>query len=100
MDPDISIIEAIILIAFGILNIILFFKIWQMTNNVKEIMTTLKSVQEKQSIKYSIGEHVFTPIRKGTLEIIEVLDNGSYRCKDVETDKNVGVYKEYELIKK
>ena len=44
----------VILVVFGILQIILFFKIWGMTNNVKkilEVMVTSKNSKEVQPIE-------------------------------------------------
>lgn len=38
-----GLITAIVLIAFGILQIVLFFKIWEMTNDVKKITTKFLS---------------------------------------------------------
>ena len=90
----------IIFITIVVLNVILFFKIWGMTSNVKEIVKMMKEAKATKSFKYSKGEHVTTVMHKGVMEIIDIYDDGSYYCKDVETDKIVGVFKESELIKK
>ena len=41
MDASFEIVLALVLLIFGILQIILFFKVWGMTNNVKDILRTL-----------------------------------------------------------
>lgn len=45
---------SIILIVFGILQIILFFKMWGMTNNVEKITAKLKCENDDKSIKKAI----------------------------------------------
>lgn len=39
---------SIILLIFGILQIILFFKIWGMTNNIKELLLTYKGKENRE----------------------------------------------------
>ena len=47
-----SVVLAIVLIAFGVLQIILFFKIWKMTDNVKDIL------EEQKESKIEIIEQI------------------------------------------
>lgn len=47
-----SVVLAIVLIAFGVLQIILFFKIWKMTDNVKDIL------EEQKKSKIEIIEQI------------------------------------------
>lgn len=41
-------------VIWGILNIILFFKIWGMTNNVEKILETLKNLESVKSKKITL----------------------------------------------
>jgi hypothetical protein len=53
----------IILLIFGVLQIILFFKVWGMTNDIKEIRNKyLKDEDEKRRQK---AEHAPSPIISG-----------------------------------
>ena len=107
MHSDINFIESIVLIIFGILGIILFFKIWGMTNNVKDIKRILgllenseETKRNKSRSKFSIGDMVTTKSYNGIMEIIDIYDDGSYNCIDVNSNEIVGVFKENELTKK
>ena len=60
----------IVMIAFGILQIILFFKIWGMTNNVKRIW---KKIDNKDFLSDACVSYI-----KGNLEETERLANESY----------------------
>ncbi len=88
----------------GVLNVILFFKIWGMTDNVDAIKTLLEDSRErkknKTKTKFDVGDHVIAKSYNGVLEIIDIYDDGSYNCIDVKTNEIVGAYKENELTKK
>lgn len=47
-----EIVILIILVVFGILNIILFFKIWEMTNDAHRIGELMKSIADIEEYKY------------------------------------------------
>ncbi len=107
MHSDINLIESIVLIIFGILCIILFFKIWGMTNNVKDIKRLLgllenseETKRNKSRSKFSIGDMVTAESYNGIMEIIDIYNDGSYNCIDVKSNEIVGVFKENELTKK
>ena len=98
----------ILVIIFGILNIILFFKIWGMTNNVSEIKRILKDANEtkkelkknKTKSKFNIGDQVTALSYNSILEVIDIYNDGTYNCIDVKTNEIVGAFKENELTKK
>jgi len=52
----ISLILAIVMLVFGVLQIILFFKIWGMTNNVKKISNRFATL-DKQALIKEIHKH-------------------------------------------
>lgn len=58
---------SIIIIVFGILQIILFFKIWEMTNDVKKIRKAISPNKSEDSI--NINETSVPP------SDIEIIDN-------------------------
>lgn len=89
----------LVLIVFGILQIILFFKIWGMTNNVKEMRNYFlkdedakkqESIRkrnaeahkvEKEKYLFYIGELV---VYEGRIyEVVDHLSQGKCKCKDV-----------------
>ena len=51
---DLMIFTGIVVIAFGILQIILFFKVWVMTNEVKELKNELTSIPNKWALNKAI----------------------------------------------
>ena len=104
MEADINFIESIVLTIFGILSIILFFKLWGMTNDVKAIKRILENSEEtkknKTRSKFNIGDQVTAKTYNGVMEIIDIYEDGSYNCIDVATNEIVGAFKENELTKK
>lgn len=81
----------LVLIVVGILNIILFFKIWGMTNNVKEMRDYFlrkedaKRNAEDDKYFFNSGEKV---VHNGRIyEVVEQLSQGMVKCKDVETGR-------------
>lgn len=48
---NILLITSVVIIAFGVLQIILFFKVWGMTNDVKKIVYILNNNQKKNDQK-------------------------------------------------
>lgn len=85
----------ILLGVFGILQIILFFKLWAMTNNVKKIYDLMKPKEVENNnakddipCKFHIGDYV---IRKsdGKQMKVESIYNGKAFCKT----SSLGEYK-------
>ena len=75
-----EIVYLIIALVWSVLVIILFFKVWGMTNNVKEILEVLKSVQNpNNSTKDSVSESKIAPDENCTqISIGSIV----YRCSD------------------
>lgn len=68
-----------------VLNTILFFKVWGMTNNVSKILELMKDEQQK-SIKdnsaISVGDRVFIrPMKKESRVVSIKQDVGLYECE-------------------
>lgn len=63
----ITLFVSIVIIVFGILQIILFFKLWEMTNDVKEIRKAISPNKSEDSI--NINETSVPP------SDIEIIDN-------------------------
>ena len=86
------------------LNCVLFFKIWGMTENVKEIRNLLEDSKERKKNqkknKFNVGDHVTVKSYNGVMEIMDIYDDGTLSCIDAETNEMVGVFKENELTKK
>ena len=51
---DLMAFTGIVMIVFGILQIILFFKVWIMTNDVKELKNELTSIPNKWALNKAI----------------------------------------------
>ena len=100
----------IILFVFGILQIILFFKVWGMTNNIKKIRKHLVGDND-ELVDYNYRRLAFTGNTKGIKEQMiysfmnavrkaynnlpideSVVENGHY--KSLNTDKSISQYKE------
>ena len=100
MDNVLTIIVCII----AGLNGVLFFKIWGMTENVKEIKNALEDSKEKRKnqkkSKFNVGDHVTVKSYNGVMEILDIYDDGTFNCIDAESNEMVGVFKENELTKK
>lgn len=81
-----------ILLIFGILQIALFFKIWAMTNNVKEMLLILKkrSISDetsKESISsdknkylFSVGDLVIRKLDKKQMRVKSITPEGKFSC--------------------
>lgn len=87
---------SVIVVIFGILQIILFFKIWEMTGNVKEIVQKMRFPYNKE--ESSLSEHysifLFLLYNKGKNEakdyLLKVMWNDGYmsamvNCRTVES---------------
>ena len=101
----------IIMLIWGILNIILFFKIWGMTNDIREIKeffckTTPQtkstidyrinqsSINNDPNSKFKLNDIVESPKYNGNLRIFDYMGDGVYNCKDAETGEKVGFFNE------
>ena len=92
-----------IVIVWGILNIILFFKIWGMTNDVKAIKDRFlygNSQINVDSHKFKKGDFVIYKDTKETLVIIDTYKDSTYSCLNPKTGKTVGIISEDKLILK
>lgn len=75
----------IVMIAFGILQIILFFKIWGMTNDIREIKNKYfsegkKEMPRKKLTNLAAGD-IVTEINSGRkVAISEINPDGTYKC--------------------
>ena len=83
---------AIVLIIFGILQIILFFKLWIMTNDVAAIRRKFApQVEEAQKPRDLLGMYV--RIRSTGKQVrVVARDNGQYKCVDGVTNEPCGTY--------
>ena len=97
-------ISMIILAVSGVLNVLLFFKIWGMTDDVRSIKDYLdisrESKKNKSKTKFIVGDHVIANSYNGVMEIIDIYEDGTYNCISVDTNEIVGDFKENELTKK
>lgn len=84
-----DILTAAILLILGVLQVILFFKIWGMTNDVREIRNKyLTNNMESDAIlekwgedqKFKVNDHVVS-IKSGTqMRVKSITPNGKYAC--------------------
>ena len=77
----------LIIFIFGILQLILFFKVWGMTNDIREIKEKYlsstdpkKSISPAQSTEFSIGELVVETKTNRQMRIKEITEDGKYSC--------------------
>lgn len=84
METTLNIVS-IIIIVFGILQIILFFKIWGMTNNVSEIknMMELKIRNEFQNRKTPSVPHSTNPIEVNREWNNNITEEDKNKAKDI-----------------
>lgn len=88
---------AIVLIIFGILQIILFFKLWIMINDVaairRKIAPPIEGVQKPRDL---LGMYV--RIRSTGKQVrVVTRESGQYKCVDVTTNEPCGTYSYEEL---
>lgn len=83
---------AIVLIIFGILQIILFFKLWIMTDNVaalrRKIAPPIEDVQKPRDL---LGMHVRIHSNGKQMRVV-ARENGQYKCVDATTNEPCGTY--------
>lgn len=95
---------ALIFLVFGILQIILFFKIWGMTNNIDRIKDLLEKLSistdydnsmSTDSSELSVGDTVVRIDGEEQFKIIGIDDNGMYSCSKAGIP--IGSFKRSEL---
>ena len=108
------IIFCVVGVVWGILNVVLFFKIWSMCNDVKMLTERVLSITQKEqdnineaikqklSETHTIGEWVVYPPAKRVMLVKEITPDGMYKC--VEINKNgeeepAGIYKPSQVVK-
>ena len=115
MDGFIVIILYVIMLVWGILNIILFFKLWGMINDICDIKELLYKVypqnnssadyrintsNRKVESKFNLNDIVVCPSYDGELKIFDYMGNGEYNCHDAKTGAKAGFFKEEDLTLK
>ncbi|WP_065218404.1 MULTISPECIES: hypothetical protein [Butyricimonas] len=74
----------IVITVFGILQIILFFKIWGMTNDVKQIknkyLSEKRNITQKAIANFSVGSIVTERKTGRKVSISEINPDGTYKC--------------------
>ena len=90
---------SILAIIWSILCIVLFFKIWGMTNDIKDIKDYIVNTRKKRlnENKFNIGDVVLSDSYEGILEIVDIYEDGTYNCKDTTSDDIIGVFNEEDL---
>lgn len=96
---------SIVLMIFGILQIILFFKMWGMTNDVADIrlllrrMTTKESTTVSDTSKLNEKGQIVTRKSDGEKMLVQRISNtGSYVCYSPEGEEFYGAYNADEVI--
>ena len=100
---------SIIFIVFGILQIILFFKMWGMTNNVSRITRLLESkelpnntLNNAENKTDDILSDTYSDIAVGRVVIrqsdgrkmvVDSIENGKYFCKEASCDRRRRTYR-------
>lgn len=83
---------AIVLIIFGILQIILFFKLWIMTNDVAALRRKFApQVEDVQKPRDLLGMYVRIRSTGKKMRVV-ARDNGQYKCVDGVTNEPCGTY--------
>lgn len=88
---------AILLIIFGILQIILFFKLWIMTNDVaalrKKLAPAIDAPKKQQNL---LGMYVRIRATGKQVRVV-ARESNQYKCVDVKTNEPCGEYSYNEL---
>lgn len=78
---------SLVAVLFGILQIILFFKIWGMTNDIREIKEKYlsstdpkKNVSPAQPTEFNVDELVVHIKTNKQMRIKEITEDGKYSC--------------------
>lgn len=90
----IALFVSIVIIVFGVLQIILFFKLWGMTNNVSEMKNMIElimrqNLQKKNQLKPEMGndnndikiEDLVVELKnERQLKVVNITDDGKFEC--------------------
>ena len=108
-----DVLVSIIIVVFGIIQIVLFFKIWGMTNNIFEIKELIKkySIEEKVNPKQQkpttktdiqIEDLVIELKSKRQLKVVDITEDGRFQCKTPGGIAPIGFFErdEIELVRK
>jgi hypothetical protein len=104
----IEIIKYLLIITIAILNIILFFKIWRMTNDVnilKDFLLQRFQKSTQSSVSQSIDDDGIPSSRKytrasdGKKILLKYMIGDEYECVDPVTNESLGRFKNYEIKK-
>ncbi len=107
-----EIIYLVLAIVWSVLCIILFFKIWGMTNDVREIKEKLfpaksstqdyrmNALKDDDNSRFKINDIVVSPSYNGVLKIFDIMGGGEYNCKDATTGAKAGFFREEDLTLK
>lgn len=99
---------SIVIIIFGILQIILFFKLWGMTNNIFEIKELIKKYgieektnqkPQKSTIKMDIQiEDLVVELKsKRQLKVVDITEDGRFQCKTPGGIAPIGFFERHEI---
>ena len=111
----------LLVIVFGVLSIVLFFKVWRMCDDVRDIKERMRSVfpteGEKKaeelaksrndkvqsgSLKYEVGDKVVYEPANRVMFIKNILEDGRLACvmyTDKGEEKDAGIYKPFQVVK-
>lgn len=84
----------IVSVVASVLQIILFFKIWGMTNDVKRLAEKFCPAEKQEQELYSKVKRV----SDGKTLIVVKIEDGKYTCMDGRTHKNEGTYTKEDVI--
>lgn len=90
---------------WGILCLILFFKVWGMCNNVAKILQEISKPKDEPikettySSKLSVGDVVYIKSKNKESVIVDIID-GQYECSSNNKNFYDGVFDKNDLIKR
>ena len=88
---------SLIIIVFGVLQIILFFKLWGMTNDVAALREKFApQVEDTQKPRALLGMYARI-LSTGKQVRVVACENNQYKCVDITTNEPCGTYSFEEL---
>ncbi len=92
-----EVLVTLIIIVFGVLQIILFFKLWGMTNDVSALRKKLApATDEPQKQQNLLGMYVRIRATGKQVRVV-ARESNQYKCVDVKTNEPCGEYSYNEL---
>ena len=88
---------AIISLIAGVLNIILFFKIWGMTSNIYDIKEVLLATNIKH-VDIKVGDIVVHREFNDVLEVIELVGDKEIKCKALTSNNEFTLSKDMVFV--